>query len=43
MGYELETCQISDQLKLPFALQNRETVGQLIEQRTGIRLRTSID
>ena len=27
-----------DQLKLPFALWTREAVGQLIEQRTGIRL-----
>jgi len=30
-----------DQLKLPFALWTREAVGQLIEQRTGVRLSLS--
>ena len=34
----LITDRCPDQLKLPFALWTREAVGQLIEQRTGLRL-----
>jgi transposase len=34
----LITDRCPDQLKLPFALRTREAVGQLIEQRTGLKL-----